>query len=100
MRCIFIGHGTDEYGYQFWDPENRKILKHKDVIFNEQKTYKDLREALRRMISEWHIRALSSSIVLQTRSSSNLKMLSWIRLRTFSREMWNPEYHLRPPKLS
>ena len=41
-RCIFIGCETDEYGYWFWDTENHKILRHKDVIFNEQKTYKDL----------------------------------------------------------
>jgi len=31
-RCIFIRYGTDEYGYRFWDPENRKILRHKDMI--------------------------------------------------------------------
>ena len=41
-RCIFIRYKTDEYDYRFWDPENRKILRHKDVVFNEQKTYKDL----------------------------------------------------------
>ena len=40
-RCIFIGYSTGEYDYQFWDPENRKILRHKDVVFNE-KMYKDL----------------------------------------------------------
>jgi len=40
-RCIFIGYGTSEYGYRFWDPKNRKILRHKDVVFNE-KMYKDL----------------------------------------------------------
>ena len=34
-RCIFIGPETDEYGYWFWDPENRKILRHKDVVFKE-----------------------------------------------------------------
>jgi len=25
-RCIFIGYGESQYNYQFWDPENRKIL--------------------------------------------------------------------------
>ena len=33
-RCIFIGYGTSEYDYHFWDPKNRKILRHKDVVFN------------------------------------------------------------------
>jgi len=41
-RCVFIKYETDEYNYQFWDPEDHKILRHKDVIFNEQKMYKDL----------------------------------------------------------
>ena len=34
-RCIFIGCETDQYGYRLWDLENRKILRHKDVVFNE-----------------------------------------------------------------
>jgi len=41
-RCIFIGYRTNEYVYWFWDPENRKIIRHKDVVFNKQKTYKNL----------------------------------------------------------
>ena len=35
--CIFIGYETSEYGYRFWDPENQKILRHKNVVFNEKK---------------------------------------------------------------
>jgi len=59
--------GIDEYDYQFWDPENRKILKHKDVIFNEQKTYKNLQKegTTSEIISEWHLGALPSSKVLR-----------------------------------
>ena len=41
-RCVFIKYETDEYNYQFWDPEDHKILKHKDVVFNEKNMYKDL----------------------------------------------------------
>ena len=41
-RCIFIGYGISEYGYQFWDPKNWKIFRHKDVVFNEKKVYKAL----------------------------------------------------------
>jgi len=40
-RCIFIGYGGREYYYRFWELENRNILRHKDVIFNE-KMYKNL----------------------------------------------------------
>ena len=40
-RYIFIGYETSEYGYRFWDPENRKIFRHKDVVLNK-KMYKEL----------------------------------------------------------
>jgi len=52
-RCIFIEYETNKYDYRFWDPQNRKIFRHKDVIFNKQKTYKDLQTegAPRRIIS-------------------------------------------------
>jgi len=73
-RCIFIEYGTSEYGCRFWDPENLKILKHKNVVFNEKKMYKK-RGALRRRISEWHLRAHQNSRMLRIRSSSNLMFL-------------------------
>ena len=41
-RCIFIGCETSKWGYQFYDSENRKIFRHKDVVFNERMVYKDL----------------------------------------------------------
>ncbi|KAE8695714.1 hypothetical protein F3Y22_tig00110694pilonHSYRG00408 [Hibiscus syriacus] len=40
-KCVFVGYGGDEFGYQFWDYENRKIIRSKDVIFNENVMYKD-----------------------------------------------------------
>ena len=85
-RCIFIGYKTHKNVYRFCDPENRKILKHKDVVFNEQKMYIQ-RELPQRMISGWHLRARLSSRALRTQSSSNMKMLPWTRLATFSRGM-------------
>ena len=33
---------TSEHGYRFWDSENQKILRHKDVVFNERIVSKDL----------------------------------------------------------
>jgi len=92
-RCIFIGYRIDEYGYRFWGPENRKILRHKEVVSTSRRRTKTCRDrgAPRRMILGWHLRALPSSRVLRTRSSSNLKMLSWTRLRTFLRGIWNPK---------
>ena len=40
-KCVFVGYGGDEFGYRFWDYENRKIIRSRDVIFNEIVMYKD-----------------------------------------------------------
>ncbi|KAB5561215.1 hypothetical protein DKX38_006172 [Salix brachista] len=36
-----MNYGSDEFGYRFWDGENRKIIRSKNVIFNEKMTYKN-----------------------------------------------------------
>ena len=40
-KCTFIGYGGDEMGYRFWDNENKRIIRSRDVVFNEQALYKD-----------------------------------------------------------
>ena len=39
--CFFISYGDEKFGYRFWDEQNRKIIKSRNVIFNEQVMYKD-----------------------------------------------------------
>ena len=39
--CIF-SYGINEFGYRLWDFENHKIVRSRDVIFNEKVLYKDL----------------------------------------------------------
>ena len=34
-KCIFIAYGVDEFGYHLWDYESNKILRSKNVVFNE-----------------------------------------------------------------
>ena len=41
-KCIYIGYGIDEFGYRLCDFENLKIIRSRDVIFNEKVLYKDL----------------------------------------------------------
>ena len=45
MQCLkyvfFIGYGDKKFGYRFWDEQNRKIIRSRNVIFNEQVMYKD-----------------------------------------------------------
>ena len=38
---FFIGYGDEKFGYKFWDEQNRKIIRSRNVIFNEQVMYKD-----------------------------------------------------------
>ena len=40
-KCAFVGYGTGEFGYRFWDFENKKITKSRDVIFNEKAIHED-----------------------------------------------------------
>ena len=40
-KCTFIGYGEDEFGYRLWDDENKKMVRSRDVIFNERVMYKD-----------------------------------------------------------
>ena len=39
--CFFIGYGDEKFGYRFWNEQNRKIIKSRNVIFNEHVMYKD-----------------------------------------------------------
>ncbi|KAG6742202.1 hypothetical protein POTOM_055492 [Populus tomentosa] len=40
-KCFFIGYGDEEFGFRFWDDQNRKIIRSRNVIFNEKVMYKD-----------------------------------------------------------
>jgi hypothetical protein len=40
-KCTFIGYGVNDFGYHLWDYENHKIIRSRDVIFNEKVMYKD-----------------------------------------------------------
>ncbi|KAK2978063.1 hypothetical protein RJ640_015701 [Escallonia rubra] len=40
QKCVFIRYGVDEYGHRLWDYEHNKIIKSRDVIFDESQLYK------------------------------------------------------------
>jgi hypothetical protein len=40
-NVFFIGYGDETFGYRFWDDQNRKVIRSRNVIFNEQVMYKD-----------------------------------------------------------
>ena len=39
-KCTFIGYGVD-FVYRLWDLKNCKIIRSRDVVFNEKVMYKD-----------------------------------------------------------
>ena len=40
-KCTFIGYGVNDFAYHFYDYEKHKIIRSRDVIFNEKVLYKD-----------------------------------------------------------
>ena len=40
-KCTFIGYGVDDFGYHLRDYENCKIIRSRDVVFNEKVMYID-----------------------------------------------------------
>ena len=40
MKCIFMGYVDEEFGYRLWDPIKHKIIRSRDVIFNESEMFK------------------------------------------------------------
>ncbi|GKD95841.1 retrovirus-related pol polyprotein from transposon TNT 1-94 [Tanacetum coccineum] len=40
VKCTFIGYGSDEMGYRFWDLKTHKVIQSRDVTFNEDSLYR------------------------------------------------------------
>ena len=38
-KCTFIGYRVDGFGHRLWDYENKKIIRSRDVVFNEKVMY-------------------------------------------------------------
>ena len=41
-QCIFISYGEDEFGYRFYDPVEKKLVRSRDVQFMEDQTIEDI----------------------------------------------------------
>ena len=40
-KSTLIGYGVNDFGYHLYDYENHKIIRIRDVVFNEKVMYKD-----------------------------------------------------------
>ena len=41
-QCIFTGYGENEFGYRFYDPVEKKLVRSRDVKFMEDQTIEDI----------------------------------------------------------
>ena len=41
-QCIFIGYGENKFGYRFYDPIEKKLVKSRDMKFMEDQTIEDI----------------------------------------------------------
>jgi len=39
-KCTFIGYGGDEFGFKCWSIKDKKLIRSRDVVFNEKFMYK------------------------------------------------------------
>ncbi|KAM1152104.1 hypothetical protein EV1_034405 [Malus domestica] len=39
--CIFLGYGSEDFGYRLWDPYQKKFIQSRDVYFYEDQTIRD-----------------------------------------------------------
>ena len=39
-KCTFIGYGVNDFGYRLYDYEKNKIIRSRDLVFNEKVMYK------------------------------------------------------------
>ena len=44
-QCVFIGYGQDEFGYRFYDPVEKKLIRSRDIVFMEDQTIEDIDRA-------------------------------------------------------
>ncbi|CAL1360545.1 unnamed protein product [Linum trigynum] len=40
--CVFIGYGQNEFGYRFFDPIQKKLIRSRDAVFIENETIEDV----------------------------------------------------------
>uniref|UniRef100_A0A2N9G6Q3 CCHC-type domain-containing protein n=1 Tax=Fagus sylvatica TaxID=28930 RepID=A0A2N9G6Q3_FAGSY len=72
-KCFFIGYGDETFGYRFWDDQNRKVIRSRNVIFNEQVMYKDRTVVKkRRRMQDPQVEQCTPAITVR-RSSRNIR---------------------------
>ncbi|PKI64686.1 hypothetical protein CRG98_014902, partial [Punica granatum] len=53
-QCIFLGYAHEEFEYRFWDPDSKKIIRSRDVVFFEDQTIDDLQKLEKARVGNPH----------------------------------------------
>ncbi|RVX16420.1 Retrovirus-related Pol polyprotein from transposon TNT 1-94 [Vitis vinifera] len=103
--CFFIGYGDEKFGYRFWDEQNRKIIRSRNVIFNEQVMYKDrltvtsdVTEIDQKKSEFVNLDELTESTVQKRGEEDKENVNSKVDLRTPVVEVRRSSRNIRPPQ--
>nr|GFA97409.1 retrovirus-related Pol polyprotein from transposon TNT 1-94 [Tanacetum cinerariifolium] len=50
--CVFLGYGQDELGYRLYDPIQKRLVRSRDVEFEEDQTLKNVEKAEKEIIPQ------------------------------------------------
>ncbi|PKI76595.1 hypothetical protein CRG98_002904 [Punica granatum] len=53
-QCIFLGYTHEEFGYRFWDPDSKKIIRSRNVVFFEDQTIENLQKLEKARVGNPH----------------------------------------------
>jgi hypothetical protein len=73
-KCTFIGYGVNDFGYRLWDYENNKIIRSRDVIFNEKVMYKDQLQGKKQKKKNKNTQCLMRSLKKKFQRNLKIKM--------------------------
>jgi hypothetical protein len=73
-KCTFIGYSVNDFGYRLWDYENHKIIRSRDVIFNEKVMYKDQLQGKKQKKKNHNTQCLMRSLKKKFQRYQKIKM--------------------------
>ena len=64
-QCVFVGYGQNEFGYKFYDPIEKKIVRSRDIAFVKNRTIEDI-DKVGKLMSEHSDESFDMNITLPT----------------------------------
>ena len=103
--CFFIGYGDEKFGYRFWDEQNRKIIRSRNVIFNEHVMYKnrstvvlDVTEIDQKKSEFVNLDELTENTIQKRGKEDKENVNSQVDLSTLVVEVRRYSRNIRPPQ--